>query len=167
MLSCRREELDPLSGNELWHGHHRLTAFSLAITLELLVLYSSIGHSSRSRTKGDGAHLTKTQTRTVLKEQTEGALSKALSVAGLMGPGHRLPTCSLDWWVQVTNSLLVLFSSPNKARLQSTFCWSCHLHCRSITSCHLVRPDHVVVRLASHQLCQAQASLNTDGRQGY
>ena len=57
---------------------------------------SSIGHSSLSRTKGDGAHLTKTQTRTVLKEQTEGALSKALSVAGLMGPGHRLPTCSLD-----------------------------------------------------------------------
>ena len=38
MLSRRREELDPLSGNELWHGHHRLTAFSLAITLELLVL---------------------------------------------------------------------------------------------------------------------------------
>ena len=59
---------------------------------------SSIGHSSLSITKGDGAHQTKTQTQTVLKEQTEGALSKALLVAGLVDPGHRL-------------LLLVLYSS--------------------------------------------------------
>jgi len=81
------------------------------------------------------------------------ALSKALSVAGLMDPGHR-------FW------LLVLYSSQNKSQLSVLIAEVAARH--SITSCHLVHTDHVVVRLASQQLLQAQASLNnTDGRQVY
>ena len=40
-------------------------------------------------------HTRQNTSHTVLKEQTEGALSKALSVAVLMGPSQTLTACSL------------------------------------------------------------------------
>ena len=136
MLSRQREELDPLSGNKLWHGHHRLTAFSctLAITLELLVL----APLATLLCKRGRAHQTKTQTRTVSKEQTKGALSKALSVAGLMDP-----PCLIFIQAKIRPGFKVLVAEAATSI------------CRSIASCHLLRPDHVAVRLASQHHCQA------------
>ena len=100
VLSRRREGLDPLSGTKQWHGHHRLTAFSLqfAITLELgLQLLAPMDHWPlfSVQKKEEMGHTRQNTSHTVLKEQTEEALSKALSVAVLMGPSQTLTTCSL------------------------------------------------------------------------
>ena len=93
---------------------------------------SSIGHSTRSRTKGYGAHQIQSTTRTALQEHTEGALSKALSVAGFDGSWSETLTAYSDYLGQIRPG-------------SSTCCWSCNLHCHSITSCHFIRTDYVVL----------------------
>jgi len=98
---------------------------AFATTLEQLLL--AIGHSTLSRTKGYGAHQIQGTTRTVLEEQTEGALSKALLVAGLMDPGHRLsllvPIIWARFQVLVAEAATSIFTQSQAATLFLQTTW--------------------------------------------